>query len=267
MADEWFPLRAALHDHPKFDDLGMDAIGLWLLCRARVADRGTGGFVTTAEVRQQARRHGQLADLDHLTAELVTAGLWEPADDGWMFHDFDEHCGPIEARRAAARERQRRHRASQPVTQRHATSRDNGVTERDPLKESESESESDKSPTETLHPSVKPKRSSPLIDELAQTYRAGCAARGVTATDLPALRGQAGKLLRAKVAPDVIRQAVLRLVERNKNATLLTHLVREIEGERNRAVTVAAPASAMERIAASTNPIDRDIAAILGGRS
>jgi hypothetical protein len=57
-------------------------------------------------------KHGTRA-----AAELVAAGLWEPAErngePGWIFHDWHDYqpsAEEVEAKREQARERQRRHR-------------------------------------------------------------------------------------------------------------------------------------------------------------
>jgi hypothetical protein len=48
-----------------------------------------------------------------IAAELIKAGLWEPAEDGWRLHDWQDYNPPaetVEQRRKSARERQRRRR-------------------------------------------------------------------------------------------------------------------------------------------------------------
>lgn len=88
----WARIDDGFHDHPKVDDLSLSAVGLWTLCLTHAhRHRRTAalpGHITEARVRKVAGRQAA-----SLSAELVTAGLWEPASDigGWVVHDFNDY--------------------------------------------------------------------------------------------------------------------------------------------------------------------------------
>lgn len=89
-----------LHGHPKAEDAGLEAMGLWVLCLSYCCAYLTDGFVTTARVQRIAGAQGA-----SLAKKLVTAGLWEVVEGGWQFHDW----GHFQVSRVEALlERQRR---------------------------------------------------------------------------------------------------------------------------------------------------------------
>lgn len=92
----WGRLDDGFHDHPKVEDLSLAAIGLWTRCLSRaLRHRKTApipGFVSEVQVRKLAG-----SQTKKLVAELATpipgkeSGLWEPAEGGWIIHDFADY--------------------------------------------------------------------------------------------------------------------------------------------------------------------------------
>jgi hypothetical protein len=103
----WARIDDGFHDHPKIDELGLAAVGLWTLCLTWAhRHRRTAlvpGHITEARVRKIAGKQA-----DNLVQELVTSRLWEvePHVGGWVIHDFADYLpkerDPDE-RRAAGR--------------------------------------------------------------------------------------------------------------------------------------------------------------------
>jgi hypothetical protein len=122
----WFKVDDTFHSHPKVQRCGLLAVGLWSVCGSYSACFRTDGFVPKRFV--SGLSHGTRA-----AAQLVAAGLWDPAERngelGWIFHDWHDYqpsAEEVEAKRQQARERQRRHRQGDDVT------RDKRVTEPPP---------------------------------------------------------------------------------------------------------------------------------------
>lgn len=102
----WFRVDDNFYDHPKVDELSLEAVGIWLLCGTYVAKHLTDGFIPT-------RRVTKLGGSEHLANELVEAELWDIADGGYTFRnwtDYQPTRDAVEAKREADRERQRRKR-------------------------------------------------------------------------------------------------------------------------------------------------------------
>ena len=102
----WFKVDDSFTFHPKVVALTPAAGWLWVRAGAWAAQQLTDGHVPSRIMRALDGTRGQ-AD------ELVQAGLWLPADDGWVFHDWDVYQPSREsvlAERASARERQRKAR-------------------------------------------------------------------------------------------------------------------------------------------------------------
>lgn len=79
----WFRCDDALASHPKvmaLDDKLLPAMGLWVLCGVYCSKHLTDGFVPRKVVRMY--RGERLARL------LEAAGLFKPAPDGWILHDY-----------------------------------------------------------------------------------------------------------------------------------------------------------------------------------
>lgn len=106
----FFNVDDQFHSHPKARRAGLAAIGLWTVAGAWSQAYKQQGFVPEYEVAAwpQGKR---------LAGQLVTAGLWEPAEKdgekGWLFHDWldiQQSADEIERKRQQWRERQRRRR-------------------------------------------------------------------------------------------------------------------------------------------------------------
>lgn len=80
----WAKIDDKLHGHPKSEQAGLEAIGLWTLALSYCAAYLTDGLVTRDRVLRLAGERGlALAD------RLVAAGLWEAIPEGgWQFHDW-----------------------------------------------------------------------------------------------------------------------------------------------------------------------------------
>ena len=102
----WFKVDDGLHSHPKFMDLPLESVGLWTMAGAFSSAYLTDGLITH---RQVARLGGTEDD----ARALVDAGLWDEADNGYKFHDWEDYQptrAQVESERAAARERMRKRR-------------------------------------------------------------------------------------------------------------------------------------------------------------
>lgn len=82
----WVRVDDQFPDHPKVIALDLASSGLWLhgLCYAN--RHLTDGFVPAALVRRVGDETAEAA-----AARLVSAGLWEPVDGGWVVHDYAEY--------------------------------------------------------------------------------------------------------------------------------------------------------------------------------
>lgn len=78
----WFFVDDNLDGHRKADDTSNAALGLWVRCGALCARNGTDGLITAA----QAKRRGTAGQI----AELVRVGWWEPVEDGYQMHDWEQ---------------------------------------------------------------------------------------------------------------------------------------------------------------------------------
>lgn len=104
----WFKIDDSMWSHPKVMLCSDAAIALWARAGSFSCDKLTDGFIHRAYLPS-------LRATEKAAAELVAAGLWEPVDDGWRFHDwadYNETGDEVEAKKAAARERMRRVRAN-----------------------------------------------------------------------------------------------------------------------------------------------------------
>jgi len=130
----FFPVDDEAPFHRKIIAAGNAAVGLWARAGGFCMKEATDGMITRDELATMGTP-GQ-------AKKLVEVRLWhahghdcprcpQPPKGGWIFHDWTE-TGPIKtsvqikARREADKERQRRHRASQPSQVRHAVT--DGVT-------------------------------------------------------------------------------------------------------------------------------------------
>lgn len=103
----WFKVDDGFWGHPKVMPLSPSAVGLWILAGTWSSSYLTDGAVPVGMV---ARFGATLDD----AGELVAAGLWHEAEDGFQFHEWAEYQPTkedVEAEREAARERMRAVRA------------------------------------------------------------------------------------------------------------------------------------------------------------
>lgn len=103
----WFKVDDGFWSHPKVLTMSTDATSLWVRAGAYSCQHLTDGFIASELLTVLGDRES--------AQELVDTGLWLDADGGFLFHDWGEYQETSEAvkqRRAQARERQRRARAS-----------------------------------------------------------------------------------------------------------------------------------------------------------
>lgn len=77
----WLKVDDGFHDHPKVDELSLEAVGLWLLCATWCSRHLTDGEVPAGRVRR-------LGGTEELCSELVRANMWRTSDD------VREGCSP-----------------------------------------------------------------------------------------------------------------------------------------------------------------------------
>src|SRR3954470_17149269 len=114
----FFPVDDDFWGHPKADEAGDAAIGLWTRAGSYCSSYLTGGILTAATIRMLGARQAPVR-------ALVKAGLWhapghdcgrcpQPPAGGYVFHEWNKNGNrtkeQVEADRAAAAERQRRFR-------------------------------------------------------------------------------------------------------------------------------------------------------------
>lgn len=102
----WFKVDDNFYDHPKVDELSLEAVGLWTLCGTYAARHLTDGFIPH-------RRVTRLGGDPDTAAELVDAELWEETDGGYTFlnwHDYQPTKNKVESRRETDRDRKRKQR-------------------------------------------------------------------------------------------------------------------------------------------------------------
>lgn len=95
----WVKIDDQFQDHPKFLEVSLAGVGLWVAGLAYSNRYLTDGFLTANAVRR-------LGGAAKLTGELVAAGLWEPVDGGWLIHDYTDYNPPatrVQATRANRR--------------------------------------------------------------------------------------------------------------------------------------------------------------------
>lgn len=103
----WAKLDDRMHDDPRTEAAGVEAMGLWAMALSYMADYATDGRVSLARCRRLAgsQKGKRYAD------RLVTAGWWEAHEDGYRLIDWTSYLIPreqVEARSAGATEAGRR---------------------------------------------------------------------------------------------------------------------------------------------------------------
>lgn len=101
----WVDDRVWCHD--KIVDLSDKAFRVWVHGIAYSSGMGTKGHLSTAHQRL-------IGTTPKIRAELMAADLWDAnGSDGVVIHDWDEHNGKRDERRAKDRERKRLMRQKQ----------------------------------------------------------------------------------------------------------------------------------------------------------
>lgn len=103
----WAKLDDRMHDDPRTEAAGVEAMGLWAMALSYMADYATDGRISLARCRRLAgsQKGKRYAD------RLVEAGWWEPHEDGYRLIDWTSYLIPreqVEARSAGAVEAGRR---------------------------------------------------------------------------------------------------------------------------------------------------------------
>lgn len=141
---EWVRLYTSAWSSPKFLGLSLAAHGLWAVGLAYSGGSESEGFIPKA-LAERVTRYGCDGDVD-LPAELVKAGLWEPTDDGWLMHNYDERQPNVTASREANRVRQQRFRESQRTRNASVTRDPNADVTQEKRREEESREDSPQTP-------------------------------------------------------------------------------------------------------------------------
>lgn len=79
----WFKVDDGAWGHPKFERVSDKAIALWLMAGSWSCRYLTDGHVPSGKLSLLR------GDAD-TASELVSAGLWKPAKDGFVFHDWSD---------------------------------------------------------------------------------------------------------------------------------------------------------------------------------
>ena len=107
----WFRVDDGFYSHPKVLALSPEAVTLWVRAGSYCGKHLTDGYVGK-EALYLLR-----AEDDH-ALELVSAGLWIKAVNGYQFHDWADYQDTrdtVEKRRESWRKRQNRHRNGSPL--------------------------------------------------------------------------------------------------------------------------------------------------------
>jgi len=92
----WLKIDDGFESHPKVALLSDAAHRLWMRAACWCRSRSPSGFVPRSLLREISRNSAPVARLEKLAEELVEAkggglfeaGLWEPVEGGWLFHDW-----------------------------------------------------------------------------------------------------------------------------------------------------------------------------------
>jgi hypothetical protein len=107
----WFRVDDGFWSHPKVLDLSAEAIALWVRCGSYSGKHLTDGYLADSVISLLRGSQDQ-------AQELVDAGLWTRAINGWHFHDWADYQDTrdtVEKRRESWRKRQNRHRNNSPL--------------------------------------------------------------------------------------------------------------------------------------------------------
>jgi hypothetical protein len=107
----WFKVDDGFWSHPKVLDLSPEAIALWVRSGSYSGKHLTDGYMSESAIVL-------LRGTPEQAQELVEAGLWTRAVNGWHFHDWADYQDTrdmVEKRRESWRSRQNRHRNNSPL--------------------------------------------------------------------------------------------------------------------------------------------------------
>jgi hypothetical protein len=102
----WFKVDDGFWSHPKTLALTANAVALWVRAGSYSGKHLTDGYISAAILPML---QGTIDDAN----ELIEAGLWKRAKNGYVFHDWEQYQDTreaVEKRREAWKERQRKHR-------------------------------------------------------------------------------------------------------------------------------------------------------------
>lgn len=105
----WFKVDDGFWSHPKVLTLSDEAVALWVKAGSYCGKHLTDGYVSGEILRW-------LTSSRTAAGELVAAGLWDNAVDGYEFHDwhaYQDTRSAVEKRRQAWKDRQAKHRAKE----------------------------------------------------------------------------------------------------------------------------------------------------------
>lgn len=170
---EWVRLYTSAWSNPKFLGISLEAHGLWAIGLAYTGGSEREGFVPVRVV-ERVTRYGADGDGDP-AAELVSAGLWEPVEGGWMLHNYDERQADEVARKELNRIRQQRFRAARSVTR----NADNALVTRDaalrPDRVEKSRTREEKRSPNGESSSRKSENDQAALAEFTKTWNGNCA--------------------------------------------------------------------------------------------
>ena len=102
----WFKVDDNFYDHPKVDELSLEAVGVWLLCGTYSARHLTDGYIPV-------RRAYRMGADENVIQELTEAELWHEVEGGYQFHNWSEYQptkDSVEEARKKERDRKREYR-------------------------------------------------------------------------------------------------------------------------------------------------------------
>jgi hypothetical protein len=87
----WARLDDNFHDHPKVQQCPVAAIGLWTLCFTWAHRHMGASGMPLGFIPRTLPRHFCGQKSTQLVQKLVSSGLWNETEDGWIIHDFEDY--------------------------------------------------------------------------------------------------------------------------------------------------------------------------------
>jgi hypothetical protein len=106
----WFYVDDKFWSHPKTIGISLSAVGVWTMAGTWCMAHLTDGYIPSDALRMVCRRKTLKEE-----QELVIRNLWTEVGDGYQFVDWlqwQRSREYIESKRAASRDRQRKHRGN-----------------------------------------------------------------------------------------------------------------------------------------------------------